>query len=117
MIVAHKLIALPSASIAASRMLAAFNESIKVFQIVISSSKFVVVCTPLGSRSVFRCTMVILKKTLFPKGIHYDAEKHQYLTSNCNQYLLLVASISGSYEGNKKATFQDFPEKSPPVPG
>ena len=58
--VAHKLIAHPSASIAASRMLAASNESIRVFQIVISWSKFVVVCTQLGSRSVFRCAAVIL---------------------------------------------------------
>ena len=58
----------------------------------------------------------ILQKTLFPTGVQFDAEKHQYLTSNCNQYLKLISLISNDYEENKKATFQDFSEKSPTVP-
>ncbi|MBS1512434.1 MAG: recombinase family protein [Bacteroidetes bacterium] len=57
-----------------------------------------------------------MHKTLFPEGIFFNAQKHEYLTRKTNQFIELVASISSCYEANKKGSFQNFIENSRPVP-
>ncbi len=42
-----------------------------------------------------------LQETLFPGGVYYDKEKHDYLTKNINNFMLVSSSISTSYEGKK----------------
>ena len=42
-----------------------------------------------------------LQKTLFPSGIYYDKEKHNYLTPEINSFVILSNSISNDYEENK----------------
>jgi site-specific DNA recombinase len=42
-----------------------------------------------------------LQETLFPGGVYYDKEKHDYLTKNTNNFMLVSSSISTSY-GDKK---------------
>jgi site-specific DNA recombinase len=58
----------------------------------------------------------ILHKTLFPHGIYFNAENHQYLTKKVNGFVELVSSISTAYCGNKKGNFQNNIENSRPVP-
>jgi site-specific DNA recombinase len=58
----------------------------------------------------------ILHKTLFPEGIFYNVEKHQYLTRKVNSFIELVSSISTACNGNKKRNFQNVIENSCPVP-
>ena len=57
-----------------------------------------------------------LHKTLFPEGIFYNAQNHQYLTRKTNQFVELVSSISSAYSGNKNRSSQNFIENSYPVP-
>ena len=57
-----------------------------------------------------------MHKILFPEGIFYNAQKHQYLTRNVNKFVELVASISASCEENKNGNSQFFIENSRPVP-
>ena len=57
-----------------------------------------------------------MHKILFPDGIFYNAQKHQYLTRNVNKFVELVASISASCEENKNGNSQFFIENSRPVP-
>jgi DNA invertase Pin-like site-specific DNA recombinase len=42
-----------------------------------------------------------LQETLFPGGVYYDKEKHDYLTKNINNFMLVSSSISTSYEDKK----------------
>lgn len=58
-----------------------------------------------------------LHKTMFPEGIYYNAQNHEYLTRETNRFIELVSSLSVDYEGNKKGSFQDFSENSHPVSG
>ncbi len=58
----------------------------------------------------------MFQKILFPEGILFDAQKHEYLTQNSNQFLELIKGISAAYALNKKATFPFFEEKSLSVP-
>ena len=58
-----------------------------------------------------------LHKILFPEGIFYDAQNHQYLTRKTNQFVELVCSISTTYEKNKNRNFQNFIEDSGSVSG
>ena len=57
-----------------------------------------------------------MHKILFPDGIFYNAQKHQYLTRKINRFVELVASISSSYEENKNGNSQHLSENSRPVP-
>ncbi len=57
-----------------------------------------------------------MNKTLFPEGIFYDAQNHQYLTRKTNKFVELVSSISNIYDENKKRSPQYFIENSVPVP-
>lgn len=57
----------------------------------------------------------ILHKTLFPGGIYYNVEKHQYLTREVNKFIELVHSVSNSCEDNKKGNSQKNLENSHPV--
>ena len=59
----------------------------------------------------------IFQKTLFPNGIFFDAEKHEYLTFNSNKFMAVVNSLSTEYAENKNATFPNFQEKSRSVSG
>ena len=59
----------------------------------------------------------ILHKTLFPEGIFYNVQKHQYLTRGINKFLELVNSISNSCEDKKNGNSQKFLENSHPVAG
>jgi site-specific DNA recombinase len=59
----------------------------------------------------------ILHKTLFPEGIFYNVQKHEYLTKNKNQFLELVTSVSCFYSSNKNGNFQKSFENSHPVAG
>src|SRR6185369_12775034 len=54
----------------------------------------------------------ILHKTLFPDGIFYNRENHQYLTRNINKFVELVSSISNSCESKKNGSSQVCVEKS-----
>ena len=54
----------------------------------------------------------IIHKTLFPEGIFYDVQNHQYLTRKVNGFVELVSSVSNLYNGNKKRNSQDFDESS-----
>ncbi|MBC7721210.1 MAG: recombinase family protein [Pedobacter sp.] len=54
----------------------------------------------------------ILCKILFPRGLFYDPEKHEYLTKGMNQYFHLIGSLSKKYKANKKGNFQDLIENS-----
>ena len=58
-----------------------------------------------------------LHKTLFPEGIFYDAQNHQYLTRKINQFVELVSSISTTYDEKKNRNLQNFIENSGPVSG
>lgn len=44
----------------------------------------------------------ILHKTLFPEGIVYNVQNHEYLTRKVNSFVELVISISASCKKNKK---------------
>ena len=59
----------------------------------------------------------VMHKTLFPEGIFFNAQKHEYLTRKTNQFIELVASISSGYEENKKRSLQNNIENSYPVSG
>ena len=56
-----------------------------------------------------------LQQTLFPNGIHYDVNNHQYLTKEINSFVLLSNTISKDYEVKKKGINQVEPEISPSV--
>lgn len=58
-----------------------------------------------------------LHKILFPEGIFYNAQKHDYLTRKVNKFIELTTSISISCEENKNGNFQNFIENSRPVSG
>ena len=58
-----------------------------------------------------------LHKTLFPEGIFYNAQNHQYLTRKTNQFVELVSSISTTYEKEKNRNLQNIIENSGPVSG
>lgn len=58
-----------------------------------------------------------MHKIMFPEGIFYDAQNHQYLTRKTNQFVALVSSLIPCYEQNKNRKFQNFIEKSGPVSG
>lgn len=58
-----------------------------------------------------------LHKMLFPGGIYYNAEKHQYLTREMNQYFQLITSLSKSLKENKKGNPQKLIENSLSVAG
>lgn len=58
-----------------------------------------------------------LHKMLFPDGIYYNAEKHQYLTRKMNQYFRLITTLSKDYEGNKIGNPQKLIENSLSVAG
>ncbi|WP_354028302.1 recombinase family protein [Chitinophaga sp. OAE865] len=47
-----------------------------------------------------------IQKILFPEGIYYNVNKHQYRTSNINQFLVLIHALSVSYSANKKRDLQ-----------
>lgn len=53
-----------------------------------------------------------LQKTIFPKGILYNKEKHDYLTPEVNSFLVVSNYISNNYEGNKKEEFSKNDENS-----
>jgi hypothetical protein len=53
---------------------------------------------------------------LFPEGVFYDVEKHQYLTRKVNGFIELVSSISTACSDNKKRNLQKNIENSCPVP-
>lgn len=57
----------------------------------------------------------ILHKTLFPEGIFYNAQKHDYLTRKVNGFVELVSSVSNSCKENKKRNSQYSIENSCPV--
>ena len=57
----------------------------------------------------------LLQTTLFPSGISYNKEKHQYLTKEINSFVLLSNTISKDYEVKKKGINQVEPEISPSV--
>lgn len=57
----------------------------------------------------------ILHKTLFPEGIFYNSDNHEYLTRKVNSFVELVSSVSNSCEGNKKRNSQNIIENSCPV--
>lgn len=59
----------------------------------------------------------ILHRTLFPEGIFYNVQKHEYLTRKVNSFVELVSSISSSCNENKKRNLQKNIEDSCPVPG
>jgi hypothetical protein len=48
----------------------------------------------------------ILHKTLFPDGIFYNVEKHQYLTREVNKFIELVSSVSHSCGAKKMGTLK-----------
>ncbi len=58
-----------------------------------------------------------LHKILFPEGIFYNAQKHQYLTRNVNKFVELVTSISATCEEKNNGNLQNFIENSRPVSG
>ncbi len=58
-----------------------------------------------------------LQKTLFPSGILYDKEKHNYLTPEINSFVLLTKSISMECGGNKNGINHQKNEKSHLVAG
>ena len=53
-----------------------------------------------------------LQITLFPEGILYDNEKHDYLTPEINSFVFLTNSISTDCNENKNGIFQNNIEKS-----
>lgn len=53
-----------------------------------------------------------MHKTLFPDGVYYDVEKHEYLTTQENEFLHLTHCIAKDYTENKNRNFQDFSENS-----
>ena len=58
-----------------------------------------------------------LHKILFPEGIFYDAQNHQYLTRKTNQFVELVSSISTIYDEKRIGNLQNNIENSRPVSG
>jgi len=56
-----------------------------------------------------------LQKTIFPSGITYNKEKHQYLTEEINTFLVVTKSISTTCEDKKKGINQVNPDLSPSV--
>lgn len=58
-----------------------------------------------------------LHKILFPEGIYFNAQKHEYLTPNVNKYVQLVSSLSNHYSTKNKTSLQNFIEDSCSVPG
>jgi len=58
-----------------------------------------------------------LQKIMFPEGIFYNAQNHQYLTRNSNKFIELVSSLSASCEGKNNGNLQNFIENSRPVSG
>jgi site-specific DNA recombinase len=53
-----------------------------------------------------------MHKTLFPDGVYYDATKHEYLTTQTNEFLDLTHCIATTWIENKNRNFQDFSENS-----
>ena len=49
-----------------------------------------------------------IQKTLFPDGIYYNVEKHEYLTTKTNEFIALASSITKSYTEKENANFDDF---------
>ena len=58
-----------------------------------------------------------LQKTLFPSGILYDKENHNYLTPEINSFVLLTNSISMECVGNENGINHQKNEKSHLVAG
>ena len=58
-----------------------------------------------------------LQKTIFPSGILYDNEKHDYLTPEINSFVVLSNSISTDYKENKNGINHQNDEKSRIVAG
>lgn len=56
-----------------------------------------------------------LQNTLFPSGIFYNRENHNYLTKEVNSFLLISNSISTYYDVNKEGTNQELIDLSPTV--
>ncbi|WP_223711353.1 recombinase family protein [Niabella beijingensis] len=54
----------------------------------------------------------MLHKILFPEGVFYIPEKHEYLTKKINGFLLLTSSILAEYTSNKNRNSLDFSESS-----
>ena len=53
-----------------------------------------------------------VQKTLFPDGIYYNVEKHEYLTKKMNGFISLTSQLARDFTENKNGIFQDDPEKS-----
>jgi site-specific DNA recombinase len=58
-----------------------------------------------------------LHKIMFPEGIFYNAQNHQYLTRNSNKFIELVSSLSAACDEKRNGNFQNFIENSRPVSG
>lgn len=48
-----------------------------------------------------------MQKVLFPDGIYYDVKKHQYLTKDVNEFLVLTSLYSKEFGANKKWDLQN----------
>ena len=48
-----------------------------------------------------------LQKTIFPRGIIYDKERHNYLTSEINSFVVLSNKISMDCSEKEKGTNQE----------
>ena len=57
-----------------------------------------------------------IQKTLFPDGIYYNVEKHEYLTTKTNEFIELARCITKSYTKKENGNFQEFLENSHLVP-
>ena len=53
-----------------------------------------------------------LQNTLFPDGVYYHKEHHNYLTKKVNSFVLLSNYLSKSYMENEKGTNHLLDEKS-----
>ena len=53
-----------------------------------------------------------LHKSIFPGGIYYDAQNHEYLTRETNKFIELVSCISTSLEQKESGIPQENIEKS-----
>ena len=58
-----------------------------------------------------------LHKSIFPGGIYYDAQNHEYLTRETNKFIELVSCISTSLEQKESGIPQENIEKSRSVAG
>jgi hypothetical protein len=57
----------------------------------------------------------LLSCWLFPGGIFYNVEKHQYLTKEINKFAEVASSISDSCGSKKNGNSQKISENSHPV--